>query len=121
MKIKINEIYNCRNALAKLANAQMPISMSYKFARLLKSLNDEYAIIEDQRINLVKQHGEEVNSNEHQIKTDEQKEAFIKDFEVLLQNEIDVEFEKLNIEEMENINISPQELSILSFIFNGFE
>jgi len=95
--------------------------MSYKFARLLKSLNDEYAIIEDQRITLVKKHGEEVNANEHQIKTDEQKELFIKDFEVLLQNEIDVDFEKLNIEEMENINISPQELSILSFIFNGFE
>ena len=121
MKIKIREIYNCRNALAKLANAQMPISLSYKFARMLKSLNDEYAIIEDQRIELVKKHGEEINGNEHQIKTDEQKENFIKDFDVLLDNEIDLEFEKINIEEMENINISPQELSILSFIFNGFE
>ena len=121
MKVKIKDIYSCRNALAKVASSEMPINMSFKFARMLKALNEEYSTIEEQRVGLVQKHGEKVSDSEHQIKSDEQKEKFMKDFEKLLDEEIDVDYEKISINDMQGINISPQELSILSFTFTDFE
>ena len=121
MKVSIREIYASRTSLGKLAQAQLPVKLSYDLAKLLKKLNDEYTLIEDQRVALVKKHGEEIDGGEFTIANDEQKENFLNEFNELLDNDIEVDFEKINVDQLGNISISPNELSSLSFIFDGFE
>ena len=48
MKTSIKQILNARETLSRLAGRTLPVKQSYRLAKLIKAVNDELSIYEDE-------------------------------------------------------------------------
>lgn len=97
MTVKFSDILNADKALGKLSEERLPVKQSVGLARLIKSLNGEMEIFNEQREKLLIHYGEyKENEGGYEIPK-ENLEAFRKDFNTLLDSEVELENEKLKI------------------------
>jgi hypothetical protein len=81
--------------------------------KLLNALNAEVKLVEDQRLKLVKQYSEDGNTVSEQ-----NKEAFIKEFSEFLNDEIEVTWEPLNVDILgDSIKLSVTDLAKIQYLF----
>ena len=122
MKVTLKEIWTSQRALGKLSKiSPLPIKTSYWVAKRTKIISKEVESIEEKRLELVKKYGEEVSGSKQGDLTvpDDKMEIFVKEFNDLLNVEVELNMEKFNLEEFAgNINISGEDMILLSFLFN---
>lgn len=119
MKVKLSlaQIYNSKASIEKFANQKLPVKLSFKLLKTRNVINEEFNNIEEQRIALVRQYdpaGEQVPV--------ETRDAFIKEWIDFTSTTTEIDIEKLDIDEIPGqIEISANELVLMSFIFKNFE
>src|SRR3990167_11024817 len=113
MKITIGEIANQIENLKELQAIKMPVKVSYKLMRLVNKLQPEMEIYHQKRNELVKEYGTENEDKTFSVKQDKLKE-FYPELKKLLEIEIDIEWQKIKIEELGDMNIEGKLL--LNFI-----
>lgn len=109
MKITLGEVDTAKDSLRSLMAKELPIKVSYRFAKLAKQLSDELNQLEDQRKELIKKHGDAKDDGTFKI-PDDKRETFLKEYEDLLSLEIDVNFEPVTVDQLGDINISSAQL-----------
>jgi len=110
MKITLAEIKSLEESLAKIFNKDVNIKIAYRLSSLLKKLNEEMKTLEETRIKLVKQYGEE-NEETHQFSVSEEKaQDFYKEFNELMQVVIDIDFEPIQLKELGDIDMSASDV-----------
>ena len=115
MKVKLSQIYRAEPVVRKLTGQQMPIRTAYRIHKAIQNLRDEYVRIEQLRMDLVKKHGEE-KEQKLQVKEENVLE-FAKEFGKLLEEEIDIEFDYIDINSLpESLQITVQDLDAISFL-----
>lgn len=126
MKLKLGELNIVLESLNKLIDKEIPIKTSYKLSKLTKKLIDEHSIYEENRMKLINKYAEKDADNNIIInKKDnsttmigENKINFNKEFTELINIEMELEFEKIKLDDLGEISISPRDLLYLNFLFN---
>lgn len=116
MKLKNLTIYDAKDAIMNLREEKLPVKISVKVNKTLKSLIAQYNFIEERRIELVKKYGTEKDGN---IKVDpENIPEFQREYAELLSMEEEIEVRTISIDELpDSLEISSKDLELLSFIF----
>jgi hypothetical protein len=117
MKVKLFDVYNSVNVMNKVLDAQLPISVSFQLTKLVKTLNEEVKMIEEERVKLVKKYSETDKDGESTVSEDK-KQNFLKDFSELLETEVDLNWTPVSVSKLENLNVSVNELSKIQYLFS---
>ena len=85
---------------------------SFMLLRSLKTIDNEYTIIEKAREQLMITYGSRTENNDYQIDKNNI-EAFQKEINALLETKISIECEPISIELFDSIKISPNQMSLI--------
>lgn len=113
--MKAKQIYEGTQAIRVLMGEKFPAKASYSISRLAKKLEDEFKLLEDARISIVKKHGKEQPDGSVTISQDDKTalESFISEFNEILESEVDFQFIPLDIDQFGSITITPALLNVL--------
>jgi len=113
MKVRLIDVYNSVSVLNKLVEEPLPTKVSFRLMKLLNALNSEVKLIEEQRLKLIKQYSTDGNTV-----SDQNKEAFIKEFSEFLNEEMEVQWDAIDINELgENLKLSVVDLAKVQYLF----
>lgn len=96
MKLTYEKINNITPALTKLSKLDLKAVEAVKLARLLGKVKAELNPLEETQRNLWIKYGEEIKNGEYKIKP-ENYTLFSKEYQELLESEIDIDTEKIVI------------------------
>jgi len=126
LKLKLGELNIVLDSLNKLIDKEISIKTSYKLSKLTKRLIDEHSIYEKNRMKLINKYAEKDADNNIIINKEdnsttvigENKINFNKEFTELINIEMELEFEKIKLDDLGEISISPRDLLYLNFLFD---
>ena len=113
MKLKNSTIYASMNALNKLGEKDLPIKLAYKIKKNIENINGQLKFINDRRNELIKKYGKDDKIDSSDI---EAIQAFMKDFNEVLEIEEDVDVNVIDVDELDGIKLSAADLDALSFM-----
>lgn len=110
MKVTNGEIRMAKEALPKLINLRIPVSLSFKLARLANKVNRLYQDMEVVRLKLVNQHGTKAKDGNINIEgsSPEEQGKFWTEFVELLNQEVEVNIEPIKLPE--TLEVEPSTL-----------
>jgi hypothetical protein len=106
MKITLAEVKSLETSLAKVFDKEVNIKVAYRLGSLLKKLSEEMAILEENRIKLVKKYGDEDKETKQLSVPQDKAQEFYAEFNELLQLEIDIDFEPIPLQAFGDITLS---------------
>ncbi|MEE1245814.1 MAG: hypothetical protein UHL70_01000 [Acutalibacteraceae bacterium] len=99
MNVKLIQILSARDILSRLGERTLPVKQSYRLAKLIKAINNEMSVYEGERIKLCEKYG---TLSEDKTKYDiHDMEGFTRDFEELLNQEVELEAKPIDISSLE--------------------
>ena len=110
MKFKLVEIRTIERSLMNLINKEMPIRVAYRLGKLMKIITIELSEIEEHRINLVKKYSKKGKEGDVFEVLPENESDFKREFELLLMEEIDIDFKPIPISDFGDMSISSMDL-----------
>ncbi len=119
MKFKLNEVYSLVRSLPKLTNKELPIRISYRLLKLLKSCSEEMETLEKSRIKLIKKYASEKKDDKEKKDmsvSDKNKEKFQEEFTTLLEEEVEIDFKPIAIKDLGEITLTTNDLISLQKI-----
>jgi hypothetical protein len=116
MKVKLSDVYVSVPVLTKVLDLELPVNISYKFMKLVNNLNQELKNIEEQRVKLVKKYS---SDEEGTNVSDDKKSEFLNEFTGLLNEEIEINWEKMVLTNLGNdLKLTPNDLNKVSYLFS---
>lgn len=122
MKFKLAELKPFAEGLTEILNIELPIKPAYWLGKLLRKIEAELKHFDETRMKLIVKHSTEKDENGHP-KVDEttnryivDEEAFSKEFIELCEEEIDIDFKPIKLEELGDVKLKPITLAKLEKI-----
>lgn len=118
--VTIADILNSEVVLRKLTQQNFKARLAWQITRILKNMETEIQNFHDARNGLIQKYGE-LDEHGHLIIDDkgnshirkEELATFNKEMEELLSAKVDINGEKIKLEDLENCDFTPQEMSLL--------
>ena len=120
IKITLEQLLNSSDSLKALSQKQLKARCAYAVGRLLKAADNEIASFNETRLELIKKYGEKDENGE--LKNDEQGNVHIPqevisefnaELQDLLKTEIEINANKIKIEDIGDVEFTPAEMSQL--------
>ena len=120
IKVKISSLLNSNEALQKLAGTDLKAKLAWQVARLLKAAEAELQSFNEARTNLIKKYGEKDENGE--LITDENGnckitpnfiDTFSNELNELIDSEVEISANKISINDLDNTNFTPSEMTVL--------
>jgi hypothetical protein len=120
MKLKLKQIWASQQAMPKLLNRELAdVKTSYFVGKNARALDVEYGGLNQKRILLVKKHGiEDTKSNQWNVPK-EKMEQFNKEFESLLESEVDVEITAVDVIGLADAKLTPMDMVSIDFMIKA--
>jgi hypothetical protein len=100
MKVSNGEIYNCKAALEELVKVKLPVKASLQAAKFANKVSDKLRAIDKVRQGLVETYGTKNDKGQLSVTPESPKwEAFVKEFNELMEIEEEFVVEKIRIPE----------------------
>ena len=100
MKLTNGDIFGSQEPLKKLIEQKFPVMVSYKLAKLVKKLDEQFKVIEEVRMGLIKKYGETDDKGQTQVKPEgENFPKFVAEFNELMSQEVEIVVEKVKLPE----------------------
>lgn len=118
--VKIMDLVNGTSALQKLADAQLKAKLAWQVSRILKAADVEMQSFNETRMKLINKYGEKDESGE--LITDDQGNCkiipdklieFTNEMNDLISNEVEINANKINMDDLGDINFTPGEITML--------
>lgn len=109
MKFALGEIRELKDPIANFLDLTVPVKVAWKLNKLVKALDKELSDIEEARISLVQKYGETDAEGNIQV-TPEAMIAFTTEFNELLSEEVEIDFEPIDIEALGDIELTTKQL-----------
>lgn len=112
MKIKLKEVAGYLSGLMELSEKRLPAKVSYAVMKNQKALEMEYKDLDQQRVKLCEtyakqdENGEYITKDGNYIFSDENRELFSKEYNDVLEEEIEVNIHLIAIEELDKCDES---------------
>jgi hypothetical protein len=110
LKITLAEIKSLETSLGKMFNKDVNIKIAYRLGKLLKKLSEEMKALEENRVKLVKKYGVEDEKTKQISVPQDNAQDFHKEFNELMQVEIEVDFEPIPLEQFGDIELSASDV-----------
>lgn len=124
MEVTLSQVYSSFTLLGRIVDQKLPIRMAFRFTRLIRELNKEWTSLEKLRDGLIKKYGAEKEDQKGAFTVPtENREAFFKEFQELLKETVQVEWDLVSIEEpgLASLELSVKDLSVLGWLFTEFK
>ena len=98
MKVTNRDLFAARAPLQALVNTKLPVSVSFKLARVALKINEQYQVIEEVRSGLIKKYG--TVNEEGQVavvETDADFPKFLEEFNELMSIEVEMVIDKVKL------------------------
>lgn len=115
MQIKLNDVVSNVENLQALQEIKFPVKVSYRIKRLIDKLDPILKAYNEKRNDLVKEFGEEQEDKSVRVTDPAKLISFSEKLSDLLTSEETVDFEKIKVEELGDVEVSAKLL--VSFIF----
>ena len=117
MKLSAGQVYAAVETIKRLESTKLPLKGKYGISRLASKLAPEYTVIETQRNDLIRKHGEEKDG---QISVPNgNMPAFFADLNILLVQEIEVDCPQVKLDDLGNAETDVDLTPLLPFISEG--
>jgi len=117
MKLTLAEIQAIDRSLPSITRHPLPVKISYRLSKLISFCAKEIDIMENIRKDLVKKFSGEDGCKEGEIRVkNENEEKFRYEFSELLKEEIDFDFEPVDLKDLGDIKVAPIDIFILEKI-----
>ena len=119
--MKIKEIYELNEGLKAIVDKELPIKMAFLIQKNMSMMEDEIKNAEVIRQKIIKKYeDEEATKNlkeqgKIQLKKDKL-EDFNKEFNELMEQEVDIKLKKIKIDDLDGITMKPVDLNRLRYI-----
>ena len=121
IKTTIEKILNSQEALNKLADKPLPVKISYRLAKVVKTVGTELELYESERKKLLEKYGTPDNENKYYNIPKDKAEMFNTEFTQLLNTETELSAEKIDLSG-EDVKLTAKEFIALEpFIVFGEE
>lgn len=115
MKVSLFEVYSSTVIMNKLIEAPLQARLSFKLIKVVQKFNEELKQLDEQRVKLIRKYGTE--TAEGISVSDENKQSFIAEFNDLLAVEIDIDWDKISADALENITFSTADIMKIQYLF----
>ena len=105
MKIKLAVLEGAKPVLAKILSYDLPFASARALAQAIKKIDDELTLVNEKRLVLVKKYGKEDEKTKAINVTPENMEAFFKDYNEVLDTEIDLDISPIPSRLLEHPNV----------------
>ena len=123
MKLKLIEIINCNTVLNELStNKSTNVRAVYKIAKINRELKRELELVEEQRLEIIRQYcenddkGRPIIKDKQYVIPAENSKKLQKELNDFLSIEIQVNIDPLTLEDLEGFDISSRQLTELLVI-----
>ena len=100
MKLTNGDIFTAQEPLRKLIEQKFPVMVSYKLAKLVMKLNEQFKVIEEVRQGLIKKYGEANDKGQTEVKQESEKWIeFVSEFNELMAQEVEIVIGKVKLPE----------------------
>ena len=113
MKIAIGKFRVAQDALSKLLTAELPVKIAFRLSRLYKVAQENLTAVEEQRVKLVSKYGKKVGDSEDMEVLPENLEKFQEELLSLLEEEIEVDYEPVGLDDLGDIKLTAVEMAAL--------
>lgn len=120
MKIKLEDILNSNAALGNVLNEKMKVNLAFKFQKVLKFVESNLDLFNNTKETIIKNNELVTDDNGNLLIPEDKQEIVKSEFDELLTQEIDFESEIL-IEELDGLEITPNDLNSLMWCIKGAE
>lgn len=120
INVKISDLVNATETLQNLSKKSLKAKLAFSVAKLLKGAEQEIQQFNETRMNIIKKYGEKDETGN--IKTDEggnckitkeNIDDFTHELTDLLNTEVEINASKLRMDDLENIDFTPNDMVIL--------
>ena len=129
INVKVGELINSTEALQKLSQKELKAKLAWQVSKLLKAADKELQEFNETRMSLIKKYGEKDEAGE--LITDDKGNCkipedsavnFSNELNELVEAEIEINANKIKIDDLDNIDFTPNEMNMLeAFIDFGEE
>lgn len=116
MKIKLKELNRLQRTFSTILNKEIPVKLAYRMRKITGKLIAEYEQLEKENNALIKKYGTPVKDDKNgRIQVPPEKmDVYRKEYETLLEVEVDLDGEKIPFECLEAMDkISPADLAFI--------
>lgn len=124
IKIKLNDVVNSTDTFTKIMQQSFKGSLAFKIARLARELDKEMQTFNSERQKIIEKYGEKDNDgkvitdDKGMVKFDNNKIQELNDeFNTLLDTEIEINADKLPMDNIDDFEITPQEMLNIEIFF----
>ncbi len=111
MKIKVLELKEIVKVINKIMSSDFPIVVSFRLSKMIKPINDILKIVTEKEEQLYKKYGE-TNKDKINVKP-ENFDIFNKEFYEFVNEEVDINVDKINIKDIEKVELKPIEIELI--------
>jgi len=107
----LKEIVESKKVIEDLMEVKLPIAVSYKLNKVYKKVVEENKSFEEKRLELIKTYGEQTDKEKDTWTVKQENvDQFFKELEELTKVEVDIEFPKIKLSELQDITIEPKKV-----------
>ena len=100
MKLTNGDIWGAREPLMKLIEQKFPVMVSYKLAKLVTKLSEQFKVIEEVRQGLIKKYADTDENGQLSVKQESKNfPKFAEEFNELMALEVEIVVEKVKLPE----------------------
>lgn len=125
IEITINDLINSGDIFRDLAQQPIKMRVAYNIARIIREIENEMKLFEETRRKLFDKYGEKDENGELLINADgnititpENISLYNNEIQEVLNTSITLNAEKLNIEDLENIELTPNQVYLINAFIN---
>ena len=125
MKVKISDLLNSTEALQKLAKTELKAKLAWQVGRILRAADEEIKNFNEARLTLIRKYGEKDENGE--LITDDggnckilpdQITTFQEELNELIAADIDINANKILIDDLNSIDFTPAEMTQLEMFID---
>src|SRR5579885_1921127 len=117
MQIKLQTLVDTQESLMKLSRVVLPVKISYRVRKVLNKVNSEVKTWQEQRFELIKELGTQTDpKNDTWELKSENNTLFTKKMKELGDLDVEIDFEKINIDDLGPIQIPAD--SLVEWVFS---
>lgn len=114
MKITLGRLFDSKDALTKLAEAELPVNEAYNVSRILKSAQQELTFLDQERQKLVKKYSDEPDKDGNIKVKDENFQQFMEEFVKVLELQVEIAGDPIDISKVgDEVKLTAKDMIVL--------
>ncbi len=118
--MKLGQLINAKDAFEELVNTPLPAAVAYRLQRVARVVQPEFRSFEELRVKLVHELGEK-GEDGATVVTAKNMPAFNEQVAALLNEDVELNFKPLAIEDLGDTAVTAADLLLLDWLFDGGE